>query len=225
MFLATSLIGVPGVYMIQFWGLARTTASHAALMVGTLPMVLAIGVMLFSHERLSRVAWIAVCFSALGAVLIVLSAGTAGPHAQGPTLIGDLAVLVSLFFAAGWIMNNKVLLRRYPPLFVTGMIFLLGTSMLACWVVPIYGRPPIHLATATWLSLFAQGIFGTTAATVFWNWGLAHVPAAEAGVFTNFEPLVGTILGVALLGDRLGPLAIVGGILILGAAMFLSKSG
>jgi drug/metabolite transporter (DMT)-like permease len=223
-FLLTSFIGVPGVYLVQFWGLARTTVSHAALMVGTLPMVLAIGVVLFTHERLTRVAWIAICCSAVGAILIVLSAGKNESGSHGPTLIGDLAVLVSLVFAAGWIMNNKVLLRRYPPLFVTGMIFILGTSMLACWVVPIYGWPTIHLSSGTWMSLVAQGLFGTTAATMFWNWGLAHVPAAEAGVFTNFEPLVGTILGVTLLGDRLGPLGIVGGVMILGGALYLSRS-
>ncbi len=224
MFLLTSFIGIPGVYLVQFWGLSKTTVSHAALMVGTLPMVLAVAVVLFTHDRLTRVAWIAVCCSALGAVLIVLSTSRTQPG-HGPSLIGDLAVLVSLLAAAGWIMNNKVLLRRYPPLLVTGLIFLLGTAMLAAWVVPLDGWPPVHLSKQTWLSIAAQGLLATTLATMFWNWGLAHVPAAEAGVFTNFEPLVGTILGVTLLGERLGPLAIVGGVLILGAAIFLTKSG
>lgn len=224
MFLLTSFIGIPGVYLVQFWGLSKTTVSHAALMVGTLPMVIAIAVVIFTHERLSRVAWIAVCCSALGAVLIVLSAGHS-KAGHGPTLIGDLAVLASLLAATGWILNNKALLRRYPPLFVTGAIFLMGTTMLAAWVLPLNGLPPVHLSTRVWLSLLAQGFFATTAATVFWNWGLAHVPAAEAGVFSNFEPLVGAILGVTVLGESLGPLAIVGGVLILGAALCLTRSG
>jgi drug/metabolite transporter (DMT)-like permease len=224
MFILTSLIGIPGVYLVQFWGLSRTTVSHAALMVGTLPMVIAIAVVLFTHERLSRVAWIAVCCSALGAVFIVLSADRSnGGH--GPTLIGDLAVLLSLIAATGWILNNKALLRRYPPLFVTGTIFLMGTAMLALWVLPLNGLPPMHLSSRVWVSLVTQGLFATTAATIFWNWGLAHVPAAEAGVFSNFEPLVATLLGVIVMGERLGPLAIVGGVLILGSAVYLTKSG
>jgi drug/metabolite transporter (DMT)-like permease len=224
MFMLTSFIGVPGVYLLQFWGLSKTTVSHAALMVGTLPMLVALGVVMFTQERLTRVAWIAVCCSALGAILIVLSTGHSS-SGGGPTLIGDVAVLVSLLSAAGWIMTNKNLLRRYPPMFVTGAIFLFGTVMLAAWVLPLHGLPPMNLSSKTWLSLVAQGLFATTAATVFWNWGLAHVPAAEAGVFTNFEPLVGTILGVTILGERLGLLAVAGGLLILGAAVYLSKSG
>lgn len=224
MFLLTSLIGIPGVYLLQFWGLSKTTVSHAALMVGTLPMLLAVAVVIFTHERLSRVAWIAVWCSALGAVLIVCSSRDS-VQIGGPTLIGDLAVLLSLFAATGWIMNNKVLLRRYPPLFVTGVIYILGTAMLAAWVLPLDGLPPIHLSTRVWLSLLVQGFAGTSLATMLWNWGLARVPAAEAGVFTNFEPLVGTLLGVTVMGERLGPLALVGGVLILGAAVYLTKSG
>lgn len=223
-FVLTSLIGVPGVYIVQFWGLSKTTASHAALMVGTLPMLLALGVVIFTHERLSKVAWFAVLGSAVGASMIVLSAHRSS-GGQGPTLIGDVAVLISMFAAVGWIMACKSLLRRYPPLFVTGLIFLMGTSMMAVWILLLNGLPPLHLATRTWWALVAQGLLSTTAATIFWNWGLAHVPAAEAGVFTNFEPLVGTILSVVFLGDRLGALAIVGGIMILGSAVYLTKSG
>jgi drug/metabolite transporter (DMT)-like permease len=71
----------------------------------------------------------------------------------------------------------------------------------------------------------AQGFFATTAATGFSNWWLADVPAAEAGVFSNFEPLVATLLGVTVMGERLGPLGIAGGVLILGSALYLTKSG
>lgn len=224
MLLVTSFVGVPAVYLLQFWGLSKTTVSHAALMVGTLPMVIALAVVIFTHERLSRVAWIAVCCSAAGAVLIVLSAGRSDAS-HGPTLVGDLAVLLSMTAATGWTLNNKILLRRYPPLFVTGTIFLLGTAMLAVWVLSLYGLPPVHLSGRVWLSLVVQGFLGTTAATVLWNWGLAHVPAAEAGVFCNFEPLIGAILGVTIMGEFLGPLALVGGVLILGGAVYLTKSG
>jgi drug/metabolite transporter (DMT)-like permease len=38
--------------------------------------------------------------------------------------------------------------------------------------------------------VIAQGILGTTAAFLLWNWGLARVAAARAGVFLNLEPLV-----------------------------------
>jgi drug/metabolite transporter (DMT)-like permease len=48
------------------------------------------------------------------------------------------------------------------------------------------------------------------------------VPASQAGVFLNLEPLVGTILGVMLLGDLLGPYSILGGLLVIGAAVYVA---
>src|SRR3981081_417465 len=40
--LAAAVLGVPVQYLVQFKGLSLTTVSHASLMVGTLPMLLAI---------------------------------------------------------------------------------------------------------------------------------------------------------------------------------------
>ena len=53
--------------------------------------------------------------------------------------------------------------------------------------------------------------------------GLARVAAARAGVFLNLEPLVGTLLGVFVLGESLGILVILGGGLILLAAAYFSR--
>jgi threonine/homoserine efflux transporter RhtA len=51
------------------------------------------------------------------------------------------------------------------------------------------------------------------------------VPASRAGVFLNLEPALGSILGVELLGDKLGPDAWLGGALILAAAIVLTTTG
>jgi drug/metabolite transporter (DMT)-like permease len=48
------------------------------------------------------------------------------------------------------------------------------------------------------------------------------VPASRAGVFLNLEPMLGSFLGVQLLGEHLGPYAWIGGGLILSAALTLT---
>jgi drug/metabolite transporter (DMT)-like permease len=75
----------------------------------------------------------------------------------------------------------------------------------------------------TWLSVATLGLFATTIATLLWNWGLSRVPASQAGVFVNLEPLVGAILGVALFDDTFGPLSVLGGLLIVAAAVVVSS--
>jgi hypothetical protein len=56
--------------LVQFAGLRLTTVSHASLIVGTLPMLLALSSALFLHERLKVVESGALLGSGLGALLI-----------------------------------------------------------------------------------------------------------------------------------------------------------
>jgi drug/metabolite transporter (DMT)-like permease len=65
---------------------------------------------------------------------------------------------------------------------------------------------------------------GCSAATyALWNWAVGRVPASQAGVFLNLEPLVGTLLGVLVLGEAWGSGTVVGGALIIGAAVVVSR--
>jgi drug/metabolite transporter (DMT)-like permease len=67
-----------------------------------------------------------------------------------------------------------------------------------------------------------QGLLATASTALLWNWGLKRVPASQAGIFVNLEPLVGAILGVSLLHESLGIMAVVGGALIIGGAVYFS---
>jgi EamA-like transporter family len=66
------------------------------------------------------------------------------------------------------------------------------------------------------------GLFATASTTFLWNWGLKRVPASQAGIFVNLEPLVAAILGVSLLHEQLGSMALAGGALIIGGAVYFS---
>ena len=79
--LLSALLGVPVQFLIQFHGLAHTTVSHASLMVGTMPVILALGAAIFAHERLDRIGWTALAASTLGAALSPSVASTPQPQA------------------------------------------------------------------------------------------------------------------------------------------------
>ncbi len=49
---------------------------------------------------------------------------------------------------------------------------------------------------------------------VAWNWALARVPAPRAAIFLNIQPIVGALLGAALLGEPLTPFTVLGGALV-----------
>ncbi len=95
--------------------------------------------------------------------------------------------------------------------------------MLMIWVPVRYGMPPIaHVSMKTWLALAASGVLCTATTTLLWNWGMTQVPASQAGVLLNMEPLMGSLLGVFVLGEHLGPTAWTGGGFILAAAVTLT---
>ena len=223
--LFASVLGVPLQFLFQFHGLALTTVSHAALMVGTMPVILAVGATLFAHERLHALGWIALIVSTIGAALIALG-GTHNAEANGPSLRGDLYVVFSLCIALFWVLLNQRLVRRHSAIVVTAYGLCSGTVMLLLVVPPLYGLPPIHhISLKAWLALAASGLLCTASSTLLWNWGMTKVPASQAGVLLNMEPLIGSLLGILVLHEHLGPVAWLGGAMILLAAIVLTTRG
>lgn len=236
MLLLAAAFGVPVQFLIQFRGLAMTTVSHAALMVGALPVLLAASAVTFAGEKLDGKGWTALCASTVGVGLVVLGGSHARTGNETPTLGGDLLVIASLVMSLVWILLSKKLLKTHSAPMVTAYTILSGTAMLLAWDFgpalltpfthrPVEGLPFIHISPTVWAALAISGVLCTATTTLLWNWGMHHVPASRAGVFLNIEPALGSILGVELLGERLGPYAWLGGALIVGAAVVLTSRG
>ena len=218
-----AFLGVPLQFTVQFEGLKLTTVSHAALMVGTMPVILAVGAHLFSHERLDLKGWLALLGSTLGIALIVTSASHGG--IGGGNIWGDLLVVLSLVIALGWVLiNQRLMALGRSPTAVSTWTLLTGSAMLFPWVLVRHGLPPVHLHWQVWFAVAFSGLCGTAAATLLWNWGIHRVPASRAGIFLNIEPALGSILGVVVLGERLGAGAYAGGALIIAAVVVLTST-
>ena len=234
--LLTAAFGIPIQFLLQFHGLVLTTVSHASLMVGAMPVLLAAAAALFAGERLDWVGWVALCGSTVGAALVVLGGSRATTGRETPSLGGDMLVIASLISALAWILLSKKLMETHSPPVVTAYTIYSGTVMLVAWnfgsrlLAPLTHQniPPMpfaHISVTAWVALAISGLLCTATTTLLWNWGIHHVPASRAGVFLNIEPVLGSILGMELLGERLGSYAWLGGALILGAAITLTTRG
>ena len=234
--LLAAAFGIPIQFLLQFNGLARTTVSHASLMVGAMPVLLAAAAALFAGESLDWFGWLALCGSTAGAALVVLGGSRVASGRETPTLTGDLLVIASLVTALAWILLSKKLMRSHSPVVVSAYTILSGTAMLIVlvlgpqWLSPLTHQhvdpmPLAQVSPRAWFALAMSGLLCTATTTFLWNWGIHHVPASRAGVFLNIEPALGSLLGVELLGERLGPYAWLGGGLILAAAIALTTRG
>jgi drug/metabolite transporter (DMT)-like permease len=234
--LIAAVFFVPIQFLLQFHGLELTTVSHASLMVGVMPVMLAGAAVLFAGERMDWVGWLALCISTAGAAMVTLGGTRATTGRETPSLAGDLLVIVSLVVALAWILLSKKLMQTHSPPVVTAYTIYAGTAMLVMWEAGSWLAarmthaamepfPFARVSTAAWIALAISGVFCTATTTLLWNWGIHHVPASRAGVFLNIEPALGSILGVELLGEKLGPFAWLGGALILVAAVTLTIRG
>jgi drug/metabolite transporter (DMT)-like permease len=68
-------------------------------------------------------------------------------------------------------------------------------------------------------------VFGTVAAFVLLNMGVARIGAARASAFALLVPIVGVLSSVALLGEHLGALTLVGGAIVLVGLWLIEHRG
>src|SRR5580692_8968576 len=87
--LLIAAFGIPIQFLLQFHGLALTTVSHASLMVGAMPVLLAASAAIFAGESLNWFEWLALFGSTVGAALVVLGGSHATTGGETPTLTGD----------------------------------------------------------------------------------------------------------------------------------------
>jgi drug/metabolite transporter (DMT)-like permease len=218
LFLLTGFLNVPVTFLLQFGGLALTSVASASLIIGALPPLLAVAAAGLGRERLGSRGWGAVGISTVGVGLIVGLPGTER------NWLGDALVTLSILVVVAWVLLTKRLIERYSSLTATAHILAFGTLTLLPISLLWDGPPPLlALPGGVVASVLALGLVCTAATFMMWNWALGHFPASRAGVFVNIEPVVGALLGVAILGESLGPGALVGGTLILGAAWIISQ--
>jgi drug/metabolite transporter (DMT)-like permease len=218
--LAWGAAGLGGSVLIQNVGLARTSVTHAALLIGAGPVLVAVIAAAWHHTVARPVAWAGFAVS-LGGVAVV-AAGRGG----GASGVGDAMVLISVLIVATMTVAQRRLLEGQNPAAITAVQFL-GAALAALPVAACTeGAPPVPPAGgACVLAILAVAgltAVGTLAPFTLFAYGQHKVPTEVAGAFLNLEPLVGALVGVAAFGDPAGPRLLAGGAAILGGILMSS---
>jgi drug/metabolite transporter (DMT)-like permease len=73
-----------------------------------------------------------------------------------------------------------------------------------------------------WLWLAVLVLFSTVGGFSLYAAGLKALPASSASITATLEPVMAALLALALLGEVIGPLQMLGGALVVGAVILLS---
>jgi len=207
--LAWGALGYGGSIMLQNAGIERTSISHAALLVGATPVLVAIIVAVWQRIVATPMAWTGYAVSLTGVALI------AGGSGGGATIAGDGLILASLLFSAGFLAAQSRLLNGRDPVAVSAVQFLAASIAGAPVAAIMDGMPAAPSNPGTLLAVVGLALGGTLLPFTLFAYGQARVSAEVAGAFINLEPLVGAAAGVLLFGDPVGVSQPIGGAAIL----------
>src|SRR5215471_15021982 len=207
--LAAGGLGYGGSVLLQNAGIGRTSVTHAALLIGAVPVLVAIIAAVWHRTVARPVAWVGFAVS-LGGVGLVTAGG-----GGGATPAGDGLVLASLVLSATVTVAQGRLLIGRDPVAVTAVQFL-GAALGALPVAALTeGAPAVPGGAGPVLAVLALAAGGTLLPFTLFAFGQSRVSAEVAGAFLNLEPLVGAIAGAVAFGEPAGLAQVTGGVAIM----------
>ena len=207
--LATGALGYGGCILIQNAGIARTSVTHAALLIGAAPVLVAIIAAVWQHAVARPIAWAGFVLSLAGVGLIT------GGHTAGTGKAGDALVLASVLLAAATTVVQGRLLANRDPVAVTAVQFVGAAAVTLPFAVSTEGVPAAPAGAGVVLAVAGLVAAGTLLPFTLFAYGQRRVVAEVAGAFLNLEPLVGAIAGIVFFGDPAGPRQLAGGAAII----------
>jgi drug/metabolite transporter (DMT)-like permease len=207
--LISGALGYGGSVVLQNAGITRTSVTHAALLIGTAPVLVAVIAALWQRAVARPVAWAGFALS-LGGVALVTSG-----HGGGASATGDALVVASLLVSAVFTVAQTRLLKGRDPVATTGVQFL-GAALAALpFAAVTEGRPAAPPALGPVVAVVILAVCGTLLPFVLFAYGQSRVPAEVAGAFFNVEPFVGAVAGAVFFGNPAGPEQLAGGAAVL----------
>ncbi len=206
----------------MLFGVSMTSAVSAGVIMASIPAVVAVMSWLFLREHITGRVWAAVGCAAAGIALLGLGRPShdAGGGAHAPWL-GNLLVFGAVLCEASYAVVGKKLTGTLGPKRITSIINLWGFALVTPF--GLYQAASFDFGAVTpgtWLLLLFYSLAASVWTVWLWMTGLRRVPAALGGVFTVMLPVSAALVGVLVLGERLGGLqAIAFGIALAGVLL------
>ena len=202
-----------------FTAITMMPLSTAAILLYTSPIWIMLMSVLFFREKLTGRKLLALALAFAGCVLV------SGVSGEGMTLPGLLVGLGSGIGYGLYSILGTVALRRYSPYTVTTYTF--AFAALGAWLICRPAEMLAKFAAAPDLPGLVFFCFLTALVTAVipflaYTLGLQTVEASRAGILATVEPLVATLIGVAVFSEPLTLLSGLGILLILAAVVLLN---
>lgn len=179
-------------------GLANTSAFALSLLGATAPVLTLVLVALMGHERVPSARWAGAGIALFG---IAIFEGAFAGHAT--FRLGDVLALLSSVSFAGYNVVTARLIGRYSPTALMAVTMTIGMLMILPAGLPRLAHADLgHLGWGVWGPFIFAVFFPIVLTWPVWNYGIAQIGAARAGLFGFLVPIVAGISSVFILGER-----------------------
>ena len=211
-YLLIGAVGIGGFNLLFFAAMRTATASDAALIMATNPLLTTLLAAMTLGERPSRRLLISLPLALIG-VIVVISGGNVTRLLHLQIVRGDFLMLAANIAWALYNVLSRSSMPKLSALTNTTLVMSAGALLLLTTVL-ISGEafviPGIHAGIS--LALMVTG--GTIIAYLFWNTGLANLGAGRTALFMNLIPVF-TMLIVAAMGNLPTLVQLIGGALVI----------
>jgi drug/metabolite transporter (DMT)-like permease len=206
-----------------FTALTLAPAGLVALLLYLHPALVAVLAMLFLHERMNAVKVVALVVALAGMTLTVAPALTGGGTGEFPRLpLGIAFGVAAAAIYSVYIVVGTRLTGRVAPLALSTIV--VASAAVVFVVAAALKGPLLPRSVAGWAAVAGIALVSTVAAITLFFAGLARIGPTRASTLSTVEPVFTIVLAAALLGERIGTVQAIGGVLILGAVVMLARA-
>jgi len=190
------------------------SAGLVALLLYLYPIFVAVLSTVFLNEKLTRIKVTALMLALFGTALTV---GPAGGQMAGILLAISAALIYSIYIIVGTnVMKHVSAVQSSTVIFASaGIVYGLLT---------LSNGAHFPASDSGWLAMLGIILISTIIPVVTFLAGLERIGPTNAAMLSTLEPVVTVLLAAWLFGERLMPIVMVGGGLILVAVILLTKS-
>jgi drug/metabolite transporter (DMT)-like permease len=208
-------------YAIQagcyFAALQRIDASLLSLLLYTFPAIVTVAAIAIGRERINGRRMFALGLSLGGLVLVVAGAGAGALDPLGAALGLAAAVTYSTYI----LVSDGVVGRVRPQ--VLSALVCTGAAVTVTIATTLLGDlHPASLTAAGWGWIACLVMVSTIAAVSLFFAGLRRVGPSTASILATVEPVVTVGLAFLVFSERLAPIQLAGGALVISAVFVLN---
>ncbi len=211
-------IGIVGnlIYQVLFIvGVDLTNAANSAVILGTIPVWIALLAHLFTEEKLNFNKLLGTLFAFLGVGLIIFGRD-GGFSINSSNALGDIIVLGSAIAWATYTILSKKYLKLYNSSQYSAFISLVGViGLLAIGTPSLLKVDFKSISLVGYGGILYSGFLSVGVAYLIWNRGVHKIGAIKTASYQNLVPVLGLFFGVVLLGETLSFIQYVGSFFVI----------